>query len=122
MSTLPHSRMKMTSAGGNLHVCSINQVLSRSFHKHLCLTPVALLSQCVLLQRSAKGSWNISEMQCVRRLSAISGTKMIQVQGKSGRMSQMLKYQRKDRVTQKYFFLYKAFCVTPSSMAPFPLK
>lgn len=50
MRSLTHSRVKMTSAGGNLHVCSINQVLSRSFHKYLFLNAVALVSQHILLQ------------------------------------------------------------------------
>lgn len=77
MSFLIHSRVKMTSAGGNLHVCSINHILSRSFHKHLCPNAVSLLSQCILLQRSSKGNWDISEMLYVGRLSAICSTKKI---------------------------------------------
>jgi len=50
MSSLTHSRVKMTSAGGNLHVCSINQVLSGYSHKCLRPNAVALLSQSILLQ------------------------------------------------------------------------
>lgn len=56
MSFLIHSRVKMTSAGGNLHVCSINHILSRSFHKHLCPNAVALLSQCILLSGLLRGA------------------------------------------------------------------
>lgn len=62
MISVTHSGVKMTSAGGSLDVCSIIQVLSRSFHKHVCSNVVALLSQCILLQRSSKGNWDISEM------------------------------------------------------------
>lgn len=92
MSSLTHSRVKMTSAGGNLQVCSIYQVLSSSFHKHFCPNVVMLLSQCILLQQSSKGNWNISELMYVTRLSAVFSTKKIDAQGILRRMSQILQH------------------------------
>lgn len=87
---LVHSRVKMTSGGGNLHICSINQVLSMSFHKYLCPNDVALSSQCI--SSTLLRGTGTSEMLYVRRLPAVFSTKKIQTQSILEMISQTLNY------------------------------